>query len=223
MHQRHIIITADGSQTIEIPTLQVTYHSHHGAIQESKHVFIEAGLRALLSTEKQKIRILEIGFGTGLNALITLAEAASNNQQISYTTLEMYPVESKEFESLEYTDVIGFQAAFIKMHQSPWEEKIQVTPTFELLKLKSDIEHFEQPDAFDLIYFDAFSPVTQPELWTASVMTHMYNSLSDNGILTTYCAKGIVKRTLKAVGFSIESLPGPPGKREMTRATKRKN
>ena len=218
--QRNIINTSDGSQTIEIPEWQVTYHSHHGAVQESRHVFIEAGLRPLLQRNTNQINILEIGFGTGLNALLTLAETAALPYPIRYTAIELFPLDTDIVSLLEYDKIIGFKSEFEAMHQATWGEKVQISANFELLKLQTPIETFEQTGAFDLIYFDAFSPVTQPELWSETVMQLIFDALSAGGVLTTYCAKGVVKRTLKSVGFRVESLAGPPGKREMTRATK---
>lgn len=218
--KREIIITSDGSTTIHLPDWNEQYHSKHGAIQEAYHVFIKSGLDQL---DTDEISILEIGFGTGLNAFITFLESQNRNLKIDYVGVEAYPVASDEVEKLNYVTELkaeSFSDTFQKMHNTPWEEKEQISDRFHLTKRKQFFEDIEDQDAFDLIYFDAFGASNQPELWTEPIFQKMYEALKEDGILTTYAAKGSVRRAMIAVGFEVERLPGPPGKREMLRAKK---
>nr|WP_297786123.1 tRNA (5-methylaminomethyl-2-thiouridine)(34)-methyltransferase MnmD [uncultured Allomuricauda sp.] len=218
--KRKIITTGDGSKTIQIEDWDEQYHSKHGAVQEAYHVFIKHGLRLF---QNQKIKILEIGFGTGLNALITLYEAIGQQLQIDYVGVEAFPVSMEEVQELEYCEQLGFEdmeKAFQEMHSSPWEKNIPITSDFSLLKQKKDFRQISEENLFNLIYFDAFGARVQPELWTEEIFLQMYRALQENGILVTYAAKGSVRRAMQAVGFTVERLPGPPGKREMLRAKK---
>lgn len=217
-----IFITADGSHSIFSEQYGVSYHSKYGAVQETKHVFIDAGLR-LKAILKSDIKILDIGFGTGLNALMTLLEAQKRNLKIQYTAVEAYPISLETAQQLNYHETLSdenVQSVFLKLHQSDWDTKTQVNDNFTLLKLNKRFENLQLSPQFDIVYFDAFAPSAQPELWTADILKIMYDSLLPDGILTTYCAKGDVKRALKSIGFKVEKLQGPPGKREMTRAIK---
>jgi tRNA U34 5-methylaminomethyl-2-thiouridine-forming methyltransferase MnmC len=220
---RQIVITSDGSHTLYIPGLGEHYHSIHGAIQESEHVFIQTGLAQL--NEKKTIRILEIGFGTGLNALLTLKQATKNSLSIEYTTIEKYPLQPNEYNLLNYGKELGndWEKPFIALLESPWELKNEITPHFKLNKRAVDLVAIDFEDCFDLIYFDAFGPEIQPDLWSESVFQTMYRALNIGGILVTYSAKGQVRRNLIVAGFTVERLAGPPGKREMLRATKKFN
>jgi len=222
--KRHIITTADGSKTIQIEEWNEQYHSIHGAIQEAQHVFIKHGLHYCIENITPKtLSILEIGFGTGLNAFLTLLKAEGLKQPIVYTGIEAYPVSTEEINQLNYVEQLGaedHQKAFETMHQSPWEVPISITPTFQLTKLKKDFKDINTTDEFDLVYFDAFGPRVQPHLWTEDIFKLMFQALKPNGVLVTYSAKGDVRRAMQAVGFKIEKLPGPPGKREMLRASK---
>ena len=218
--KREIIITSDGSTTIHLPDWNEQYHSKHGAIQEAYHVFIKSGLDQL---ETDEISILEIGFGTGLNAFITFLESQNRNLKIDYVGVEAYPVSADEVEKLNYIAELKadlFADAFQKMHDAAWEEKHQILEGFHLTKRKQFFEDIEDQNAYDLIYFDAFGARNQPELWTEPIFQKMYEALKVDGILTTYAAKGSVRRAMLAVGFEVERLPGPPGKREMLRAKK---
>tara|TARA_B100000809_G_C15110322_1_gene520331 strand:- start:1500 stop:2168 length:669 start_codon:yes stop_codon:yes gene_type:complete len=221
LDKKELKITEDGSHTLFIPDLNETYHSSHGAIQESLHVFIDAGLKYINNKE---IKVLEIGFGTGLNAFLTLLEANKTEANINYTSLEAYPLEMSLVRQLNYTSELKLDdyiaCLYNKMHEVEWGSLQSITNDFKLKKLKIKLDDFETIEKYDVIYFDAFAPQIQPEMWTVSVLAKMYNCLNANGVLVTYCAKGIVKRALKEVGFKIESIPGPPGKREMTRAYK---
>jgi len=221
LDKKELKITEDGSHTLFVPGLNETYHSSHGAIQESLHVFIGAGLRYLNNKE---ISVLEIGFGTGLNAFLTLLEANRTETIINYTSLEAFPLEMGLVRQLNYTSELKLKDSvgelFNKLHEVEWEGGQFITNEFELKKLKIKLDNFNTSEKYDVIYFDAFAPQIQPEMWTVSVFEKMYQCLNNKGILVTYCAKGVVKRGLKEVGFKIESIPGPPGKREMTRAHK---
>jgi len=218
--KRRIITTGDGSKTIQIEDWDEQYHSKHGAVQEAYHVFIEHGLRLF---QNKKINLLEIGFGTGLNAFITLLEAPKQQLSIDYVGIEAFPVSKEEVEALDYCqqlDASNNREAFQRMHNSPWEETTSITPDFSLLKQKMDFKEIEEENLFNLIYFDAFGARVQPELWTEEIFLKMYHALEKGGILVTYAAKGSVRRAMQAVGFTVERLPGPPGKREMLRAIK---
>lgn len=219
---QQLVITEDGSSSIFVAALDEHYHSIHGALQESKHVFIQAGLIHKLKHQSE-ISILEIGFGTGLNALLSCIESEHHQQKINYTAIEKFPLQEDIYHQLNYCSLLenlNCDLFFNKIHASNWENKHQISDCFNLIKLQQNIEDIKFENQFDIIYFDAFAPSAQPELWTDTVFSSMYQSLKNEGILVTYCAKGIVKRTLKSVGFKIEALPGPIGKREMTRAIK---
>lgn len=218
--KRKIIVTADGSKTIQIEDWDEQYHSKHGAVQEAYHVFIEHGLRLF---SDQHIHLLEIGFGTGLNALITYLEAPNRNLSIDYIGVEAFPVTNEEVVQLDYCEQLGAKNAknaFHEMHNSPWEEPKNLTDTFSLTKQKKDFRDIQDENLFNLIYFDAFGARVQPDLWTEDIFKIMYNALVKEGVLVTYAAKGSVRRAMQAVGFTVERLPGPPGKREMLRAIK---
>ena len=218
--KREIIITSDGSTTIHLPDWDEQYHSKHGAIQEAYHVFIKHGLTPI---SKKEIAILEIGFGTGLNSFITLLEAQKNNLTIDYVGVEGYPVALDEVEKLNYVSELkatGSKTLFQTLHTNSWEERHQITSNFSLLKRKQFFIDVEDENQFDVIYFDAFGARVQPELWTEEIFTKMFTALKNEGTLVTYSAKGSVRRAMQSVGFTVERLPGPPGKREMLRATK---
>ena len=231
--KRSIITTADGSKTIQIEEWNEQYHSIHGAIQEAKHVFIKHGLlyyvesfiersQKVLNTS-QIISILEIGLGTGLNAFLTLLKAEELKQNIQYLGVEAYPILPEELQQLNYIEQLSaehLQHGFETLHQSPWEKEIKVTPYFQVIKQQKQFQDIHNENTYDLIYFDAFGPRVQPELWTEHIFKIMYKSLKPNGVLVTYSAKGSVRRAMLSVGFMVEKLPGPPGKREMLRARK---
>lgn len=215
-------ITQDGSHSIFAEQYGVSYHSKYGAITESLHVFIDAGLR-FKAAVKSELRILEVGFGTGLNAFLTWAEAEKRNLSVHYVGIEAYPLPLEVAETLNYVGQITIPhgtTGFLKLHQCAWDRKVKLSSQFTLCKKHIRLEAFQPKPIFDLIYFDAFAPQAQPELWTERIMSLMYKALCPDGCLVTYCAKGDFKRTLKSVGFEVERLAGPPGKREMTRAWK---
>ena len=222
--KRKIITTSDGSKTIQIEEWNEQYHSIHGAIQEANHVFLKHGLFFYFEaiSASKPIAILEIGFGTGLNAFLTLIEAEKLNLNINYLGVEAYPVELDEIKQLNYVELISEKHAeiFKIMHAIPWEEQQQITSNFKLEKQKIFFQDIKITNTFDIIYFDAFGARVQPDLWTEDIFKIMFNALKVNGILVTYSAKGSVRRAMQVVGFTVERLPGPPGKREMLRATK---
>jgi len=219
MLKREIKITEDGSHTIYIPELNEHYHSTHGAIQEAIHVYINAGL---LFSDKNPIRILEIGFGTGLNAYLTLVEAENNKRQVVYHSLERYPIEKEQLEVLNYPEIIEFKNKnlFKKLHEAEWNQSCEISDNFNLKKIDGDLKKIDFQDKYDLIFFDAFAPDIQPDLWTETIFKKLYHCLNSNAILVTYCSKGIVKRALRASGFEVKRLAGPPGKHHILRATK---
>lgn len=219
--KREFIKTEDGSMTIYIPEMDETYHSTHGAIQEAEHVFIQHGLNAVDTSMKLGVNIFEVGLGTGLNALLTMKH--NTNMFLSYDAIEAYPVTKNEADKLRYCDQIGdeFQVYFDKITRCPWGKKESLQGGMTFCKIHEKIQNYTlKKGSYDVIYFDAFGPRVQSEMWKIDVLQNMYDGLMDGGILVTYCAKGQFKRDLKSLGFEVESLPGPPGKREMTRARK---
>ncbi|ASV29139.1 tRNA (5-methylaminomethyl-2-thiouridine)(34)-methyltransferase MnmD [Maribacter cobaltidurans] len=218
--KREIITTGDGSKTIQIREWNEQYHSKHGAINEAYHVFINQGLDLF---QNRQISILEIGFGTGLNAFITLLEAPKRRLKIDYVGVEAYPVVDEEIEELNYIEelnAVSHSGDFRKLHSCSWEKASIITENFSLLKQQKDFREINNSAEFDLIYFDAFGARVQPELWTEHIFSKMFEALKMNGYLVTYAAKGSVRRAMLEVGFEVERLPGPPGKREMLRAKK---
>ncbi|RYD80706.1 MAG: SAM-dependent methyltransferase [Sphingobacteriales bacterium] len=217
--------TADGSHTLFHPELNETYHSVHGAIQESDHVFIKAGLDFFIPQNPNyaEINILEIGLGTGLNALLTYIESAKNALKINYTALEAFPVSEKIYSALNYNEVLNLdesQSIFRQIHICDWDKKHQFSSNFSFKKIQTKLEEFTSDQQFNIIYFDAFAPQIQPELWTTAIFEKLYSMMHKNALLVTYCAKGQVRRNMQSAGFLVERLPGPPGKREMMRALK---
>ena len=214
--------TDDGSPTLLAEEYGVTYHSRFGAVSESMHVFIGAGLRTR-ALDLDEVHILEAGFGTGLNAFLSALEAEILQRKVVYTGLETNPISLETALGLNYPKVIQVPEKadiYFKMHEASWGEQVDLSANFNFRKLQSPIEEYVEPESYDVIYFDAFAPLAQPELWTADVCYNMYQSLRPGGLLVTYCAQGAYKRNLKAAGFEVERLQGPPGKREMTRAEK---
>jgi tRNA U34 5-methylaminomethyl-2-thiouridine-forming methyltransferase MnmC len=211
-------LTEDGSQTLYVPAIDETYHSVHGAVSESLHVFIQA---AWQQCPKQELRILEVGFGTGLNAYLSAIEAEKESKMVHYTAVEKYPLSEEIWQSLNYAQNYGCnQPLFQDLHSAEWGKEESITPHFSLQKQRGDFLCLPLSQTFDLIYFDAFSPEKQPELWTEEVFAKLYAHTSVGGILTTYCAKGAVRRAMQAVGYMVERIAGAAGKREMLSARK---
>lgn len=209
---RSITTSADGSPTLWVPELDEHYHSIHGALTESQHVFIDAGLNAM---DKSEVRILEVGLGTALNAALTAQQ--QGNRFIEYVALEKFPLTIEEVDALVDAKDTLTKAILIAEHNV----KTSIQKGFDFTLLVEDLRNFKStPGSFDLVYFDAFAPSAQPELWSDEVFENMFELLRPSGALVTYCAKGVVKRSMKKAGFRVEALPGPPRKREMTRAWK---
>ena len=210
--------------TIHLPEWNEQYHSKHGAVQEARHVFLKMGLHAFLEkVHRKKISILEIGFGTGLNAFLTILEAEKFGLQINYTGVEAYPVSHDEVEHLNYPEAAGAEKQtdiFQKLHDTEWEKQEKITSFFNLTKQQKKFSEITDHEQYDLIYFDAFGARVQPELWTEEIFSLMFAALKSGGVLVTYAAKGSVRRAMIACGFQVVKLPGPPGKREMLRAVK---
>ena len=209
--QISIVPTADSSKTIYSARFGEHYHSTFGAASESKHVFIEAGY---LATTVDSVSVLEIGFGTGLNAWLTLQQAGKLHRTTYYEAIEFYPID--DITACELTD----DPIFRSLHAAPWEQPIEITSDYTLHKRKSDLLQTTFTRKFDVVYFDAFSPAVQPEMWSREIFSNLYAVMNTDAVLTTYCAKGDVRRTLQSVGFVVERLPGPTGKREILRARK---
>lgn len=218
--KREILKTGDGSTTIYLPDWEESYHSKHGAIQEAYHVFIKNGFSLF---EGKPIAVLEIGFGTGLNAFITFLEAKKNNQIIDYVGVEAYPISSDEAVQMNYVSELNAfsdQSIFNQMHESSWEEKQAISTQFILTKRKQFFQDIDDVNAFDLIYFDAFGFRVQPELWSDEIFQKMATALKSGGIIVTYACRSSIKNAMKEAGLVVEKLPGAPGKREMLRARK---
>lgn len=221
--ERDVIIesTADGSHTLFVPSMNEHYHSVNGARQESEHIFIKA---AFDSCTKTSVNILEIGFGTGLNAYLTALSASNQEKVVAYTSLELYPLPQSVTGKLNYADNDSAEDKMIfgKLHALPWNTKCDVTGSFSLIKIQTDFTelNWEIDQLYDIIYFDAFAPDKQSDMWSQPIFDYLYNCTASGGILTTYCAKGVVRRMMQQAGYKVERLPGPPGKREMLRATK---
>lgn len=218
--KREIIITADGSTTIRISDWNENYHSSHGAIQEAKHVFIANGL--YLYKNQAEISILEIGFGTGLNAFITFLETL-NKEKVNYVGVEAYPISADEALQMNYVNELQAQeytSIFSKMHSCDWEKEILIASHFNFTKRQQLFQDIEDKNQYNLIYFDAFGFPLQPELWSELIFKKMFDALLPNGVLVTYACRTSIKNAMIAAGFTIEKLPGAPGKREMLRATK---
>ncbi len=213
-----IIITRDGSHSLYVPKLDEHYHSVHGAIEESMHIFIQNGLHAL---QQSAIKILEAGFGTGLNMLLTFLESQKSGQSVYYETIEKYPVPHHIIQQLNYPEKLTTdRQVFEQMHRAEWNKLITLDGHFKFKKILGDIKDCPMESGVDIIYFDAFAPDVQPDLWVQPVFDRLYEQINWGGILVTYSAKGIVKRRLQSSGFHVEKLPGPPGKREMIRGKK---
>lgn len=224
MKESSVVIqrTEDGSCTLYSNQFDALYHSRHGAIQESIHVFIQAGLNDYLSDRNPvgPVRILEYGFGTGLNAYLTWIESLKSGVNIEYTGLENFPVDEDIIRQLNYTSLIKSTESFSALHASNWGVPHAFSDAFTLLKLNTKFEDFRLEDSFDIVYYDAFGPNTQPSLWQEAMLERVFFNMRKHGVFLTYSSKGEFRRALKRVGFSVEKIPGPPGKREMTRAFK---
>jgi tRNA U34 5-methylaminomethyl-2-thiouridine-forming methyltransferase MnmC len=223
MSNLQIITTSDGSHSLLNTTLNETYHSVHGALQESLHVFIKMGLNFLIDQHPAKeIRILEVGFGTGLNALLTLQASTNKLININYTSIEAFPLDEEIWRKLNYAASPEGQNDFEKLHCATWNEWTMVNLNFKILKLHTTLQQLNvAAGSYDLIYFDAFAPNKQPEMWELTVLQKIVSLMNTHSVFVTYCAKGQLKRDLKSLGLVVETLEGPPGKKEMVRAIKK--
>jgi tRNA U34 5-methylaminomethyl-2-thiouridine-forming methyltransferase MnmC len=222
MDQIKIITTEDGSHSLYHEGLKETYHSFHGALQESVHVFIDKGLRFWRNKSglPKEVDIFEVGFGTGLNALLAAQFAIENEVKINYTSVEPFPLDLEIVSQLNYAQLIDenkLKTVFDELHFAEWDKAVEINSYFSIHKVKGKLEDFQSDQRFDVLFFDAFAPSKQAELWTADLLQKCYNLLREGGVFTTYSAKGQLKRDLKSVGFELETLPGPPGKKEMVR------
>jgi tRNA U34 5-methylaminomethyl-2-thiouridine-forming methyltransferase MnmC len=208
-------ITADGSHTLFFPEINEHYHSVNGAVQESQHVYIAAGFNCC---RKKSIRVLEFGFGTGLNALLTALECRKRKVNTTYIALEKYPLSPDIIKQLNYND--WEDDLFQQIHAVAWEKAVSLTPFFTLQKVCCDFNACEFTDKYDVVYYDAFAPNKQPEVWSQALFDKLFRTINPGGVLTTYCAQGRVRRMLQQAGFTVERIPGPPGKREMLRGRK---
>ena len=217
--KRELRLTSDGSPTLYVPELDETYHSMHGSVQEARHVFIENGLR-FVAAESKQVNILEVGFGTGLNALLTAQYAKENALNVHYVGLEAYPVEEEIWKAINFLDDPEAKAFYTQMMALPFGATKPYDASFTLCKMAFSIQEWTTTEKFDLIYYDAFGPKAQPEMWALAIFEKLYSLLNPGGAIVTYCAQGQFKRHLKSLGMRVEGLPGPPGKREMTRGVK---
>ena len=216
---RFIIKTGDGSDTITIPEMNVSYHSKHGAIQESMHVFIDAGfLYQINQSTNQPINIFEMGFGTGLNAFLTGIEAVEKGIKVYYEAIEQFPISKEEVVELNYTGLLNHESLFRGIHECKWNEQSILNEYFTLTKSSGDLINYSTNQSFHIIYYDAFAPTAQPQLWSEDIFRKLHSMLFEGGVLVTYCSRGSVRRAMQAAGFVVDKIPGPPGKREIVRA-----
>lgn len=221
--ERNPEVTADGSITFYIPEIDEHYHSTNGAVVEALHVYLKEALQRFVELNNPKeVRILEIGFGTGLNAFLTLLKSAELQIPIHYTTLELYPLAAEQVAQLNYAEQIDANSAnlFKALHAANWNESVAITPFFSIEKRQMDLVKEPLMGRFDVVYYDAFAPDKQPEMWSEAIYQKVADAVDKGGILTTYCAKGVVRRGFRDAGFEMERIPGPPGKREMIRGTR---
>jgi tRNA U34 5-methylaminomethyl-2-thiouridine-forming methyltransferase MnmC len=224
LSKRSLKMTNDGSHTLYVPDIDEHYHSVYGAVNESTHVFIRAGFDEWAKSGRQDLRVMEIGFGTGLNALLTALAARKTGLTVRYFALELYPLAANEYRELDFGVLFregDAKELFLKLHEADWGRPVEISPFFHLQKIQEDIRSFDYGmNLYDLVYFDAFAPDIQPELWSPDVFGKLYSCMKNGGIMTTYAAKGQVRRDLGSAGFFVERIPGPDGKRHMLRAIK---
>lgn len=219
-----LITTSDGSHSVFSEKFNADYHSKHGAILESQHVFIKSGLQYFLqNNQPETIRIFEMGFGTGLNAFLTFLEIQNSNVNVEYTAVEQFPLEEEVYTALNYAVLLAAEnhkSDFLKMHECEWNGFCNISSKFALRKLNAQLQTLNHDCNYHLVFFDAFAHSAQPELWETEIFSQLFNTMEVGGMLVTYSAKGQVRRNLQAAGFQVERIQGPPGKREMLRAIK---
>lgn len=214
-----IITTADGSHSVGFENTKITFHSAFGACTESRHVFINSGLNYYLENRgATELRILEMGFGTGLNALLTALCAAKLQKRIRYVSLDLFPLNIAMLQQLNYGAVLNAAALYESIIGAPWNKPVNINDHFCIEKRQQDLLTWRPGALFDICFFDAFAPNDQPELWTEAVFKQIREQLTVGGVLTTYCSKSVVRKALLQAGFTVEKLKGPPGKREILRA-----
>ncbi len=216
--ESRVVLTADGSSSVYNSEFDQHYHSIFGALQESQRVFIQLGLEAALERFTE-ISVFEMGFGTGLNALLTMLEAVKSERAVKYTAVEAFPIPLEEACQLNFDELLASHY-LNALHEAPWNRPLAITPFFQLLKCEGRFQDFRTEERFNLVYYDAFAPEAQPELWTPEIFEHLATLMHPGGLLTTYCSKGYVKRNLQAAGFLVEKHPGPARKREVLRAVR---
>jgi tRNA U34 5-methylaminomethyl-2-thiouridine-forming methyltransferase MnmC len=220
-----VIITNDGSSTVHLEESGLTYHSKHGAIQESQHVFIDSGLLySLKHNAKPELHIFEMGFGTGLNCLLTFNATFQLPVRVSYTAIDLHPLPPAIYDSLNYCDdelLRVHQDTFHTMHTAAWNLPVQLSTSFQLTKIQADVASISLPQTFDIVYYDAFAPSTYPDQWTEQIFKKLFDALKPNSLLVTYSSRVSVRRALEAAGFIVVKVPGPFGKREIVRAIKK--
>ncbi len=217
-----LFITNDGSHTVINEGLNITYHSKYGAIQESQHVFLEAGLQYFFQNNiKRPIQVFEMGFGTGLNALLALDFSNKNKVHVQYHAVETDKVTTQIIEQLNYKQALNLNSELTELHYAAWDKQESYWDYFTLHKQYINLHQFEAQQQYDVVFYHAFTPAAQPDLWTSEVFARIYNMMADDGVLVTYCCKSEVRRTMQAVGFEVHKIAGPPGKREMLRAIKK--
>ncbi len=222
--ERKLLLTDDGSHTILVPGTDITFHSRYGAIQESVHVFIEAGLKYIMNVTPGPLRIFEMGFGTGLNALLTSLEVFDEQRPVTYKSIDAFPLEPVLMQQLNHASLINDNSAQVfdtRIREASWNQQVQINEYFTLEKVETTLEQAVIDTTYHLVYFDAFSPTDQPELWSFESFRKIFDMLLPGGVLTTYCSRSAVRRTMSEAGFKVEKIPGPRGKREMVRAHKR--
>ncbi len=217
-----IIETEDGSHTLRLADTLVTFHSNRGAIQESAHIFIQSAYEYFVQNNPslKELKIFEVGFGTGLNALLTAIAARKSGRQVVYRSVDLYPLPGDVFSRLNYAEILNERELYKTIMQTPWEQLIYIDPFFKLQKINIDLAQYELTTKYDIIYFDAFAPEDQQEIWDLSIFIKLFNALESGGVLVTYCSKTIIRRALESAGFVVEKIPGPWGKREIVRARK---
>ncbi|MGC4234965.1 MAG: tRNA (5-methylaminomethyl-2-thiouridine)(34)-methyltransferase MnmD [Niabella sp.] len=222
IREYEIIETGDGSHTLKLAGEKITFHSDRGAIQESQHVFVKTGFDYFIqkAVPEKPVAVFEVGFGTGLNTLLTAIAATQKCKEVVYYAIDRYPLPVEIYAKLNYPDLLKASSLYKAIMQAGWEELLPVTPFFNLQKINDDLSSYTFDRQFDIIYFDAFAPEDQKEMWTETIYGKMYDALHPGGLLVTYCSKGNVRRALTQAGFMVEKLPGPPGKREIIRANK---
>lgn len=222
--ERHIVSTADGSSSIYIPALDESYHSKFGSIAEAQHIYIENGLQPVAG-KKDEINIFEMGLGTGLNVLLTYIFNEETKLKINYTSIEKYPLKPAEVSTLNFLQILHreeLNSVFKQIHSEAWGEYMEISTGFTLNKVKADIEDYHFDQSIDLVYYDAFAPDVQPDLWTTEIFERIYRAMGNDAVLMTYCVKGMIRRTLKDIGFGVQKLKGPAGgKREILQAVKK--